>query len=197
MAHRPQKNQEEKKRHYSLEEVRIILETMSDANTVPLKQVLEREHGTRSFGRALRQIGRSNPSRLRYLIADLEGVQTRAQLLPVLYRIVFASELEKAKENKIIVPSEKDMSGLLEDVDRFDVPIVVGLLLVLSALRYPRSDEHLKYQLSTFIRALLALATVINIEGIEDDPSPLSREVFIDDPELSQEFPGEEEEEEI
>jgi hypothetical protein len=170
-------------RSYSLEEVRIITEAMSDAKDVPLKQVFEREEGTLRFGRALRQIGRYNPSRLRDLLEDLEAAQTRAQLLPVLHRIVLASELEKAKERKIIVPTEKDFTALSEDIDQYETPVLVGLLLVLSALRYPPSDESLKYELSTLMRALLALAVQIGAVTVaDDDPSPLSHELFIDDP---------------
>ena len=82
-------------RRYSLEEVRTITETMHNSEHIPLKLVLERERGTLRFGRALRQIGRYNPSRLRELLEDLQEVQTRAQLYPVLWRIVPARELEK------------------------------------------------------------------------------------------------------
>lgn len=77
-------------RRYSLEEVRTITEVMNEAENIPLKLVLEREHGTRCFGRALRQIGRYNPSRLRDLLEDLEEVQTRAQLFPVLKRVILS-----------------------------------------------------------------------------------------------------------
>ena len=145
--------------------------------------VLEREEGTLRFGRALRQIGRYHPSRLRDLLEDLEAAQTRAQLLPVLHRVVLASELEKARERMIIVPTEKDFTALSEDMDRYGIPVLVGLLLVLSALRYPPSDENLKYELSTLMRALLALAVQIGaITAADNDPSPLSHELFIDDP---------------
>src|SRR5207245_8390508 len=88
---------------YSLEEVRTITEAMHNSEHIPLKLVLERERGTLRFGRALRQIGRYNPSRLRELLEDLEEVQTCAQLFPVLQRIVLASEIEKEKKRKFIV----------------------------------------------------------------------------------------------
>jgi len=172
-----------KGRSYSLEEVRTITQAMSDAKNIPLKQVLEREGGTLRFGRALRQVGRFNPSRLRDLLEDLKAAQTHAELLPVLYRIVLASELEKAKESRIIVPTEKDLMALLEDVDQYGIPVLVGLLLVLSALRYTPSDESLKYELSTLIRALLALSVQMSAITIaDDDPSTLSHELFIDNP---------------
>ena len=172
-------------RRYSLEEVRTVTEAMNDAEHVPLKQVLEREEGTLRFGRAFRQIGRSNPSRLRDLLEELEEVQTPAQLLPVLHRVLLASEIEKAKEGRIIVPTEKDMIALLEDVDRYGIPVLVGLLLVLSALHYPRRDDALKYELSTLIRALLTLAVQIGaINVTKNELSPPSPELLIDDPEI-------------
>jgi hypothetical protein len=172
-------------RRYSLEEVRTITEAMHDVEHTPLQRILERERGTLCFGRALRQIGRYNPSRLRDLLEDLEEVQTRAQLYPVLQRIVLASEIEKAKERKIIVPTEADLAALLDDIDQYGIPELVGLLLVLSALRYPPSENALKYELSTLIRALIVLAVLNEHAHIsEDDQSPLSRELFIDDPEV-------------
>ena len=186
-----------KRRSYSLEEVRTITQAMSDAKNIPLKHVLEREGGTIRFGRALRQIGRYHPSRLRDLLADLEAAQTHAELLPVLYRVVLACELEKAKERRIIVPTEKDLMALLEDVDQYGIPVLVGLLLVLSALHYPPSDESLKYELSTLIRVLLALAAQMSAMSVaDDDPSPLSHELFIDDPAIlgAGGFPEEQEE---
>jgi len=170
---------------YSLEEVRKITEAMNDTAHMPLKQVLEREKGTLRFGRALRQVGRYNPSRLRDLLDELQDARTDAQLLPVLHHIVFASEVEKSKKRRIIVPDEDDFAALLEDIDRYGVPVLVGLLMVLSALRYPYSDESLKYELSTLIRALLALAAqMATLPATEDNPALHSHELFIDDPEV-------------
>ena len=176
LAQRLQRDTEGKGRRYSFEEVRRITEIMRDAEHTPLKQVLEREHGTLCFGRALRQIGRHNPSRLRDLLEELEDVQTLAQLLPALHRVIVASELEKAKERRIIVPSEEDMIVLLEDIDRYGVPVLVGLLLVLSALRYPRRDD------------------TPTIDVAEKESSPPSHEVFIDDPAIPGGLPEEDEE---
>jgi hypothetical protein len=177
-------------RRYSLEEVRSITEIMKNSAQEPLKIVLEREEGTRRFGRALRQIGRSDPSRLRDLVEDLETARTRTQLLPVLQRIVLASELEKAKDKRIVVPTEKDLAVLLEDMDQFGIPEIVGLLLVLSALRYPRRDEHgeLKVDISTMIRALAVLARYLQaIAAVSDDSATSSSpELFLDDPELAE-----------
>src|SRR6266566_4310685 len=116
-------------RRYSLAEVRAITEAMHNAEHIPLKRILERERGTLCFGRALRQIGRYNPSRLRDLLEDLEEVQTRAQLFPVLQRIVLASEIEKEKKRKIIVPTEVDLAALLDDIDQYGIPELVGLPL--------------------------------------------------------------------
>ena len=183
-------------RCYHLEEVRRITEVMHDAERIPLRQVLEREQGTRCFGRALRQIGRSNPARLRDLLEDLEEARTHAQLLPVLHRIVVASEIEKAKKKRLItVPTEDDLDALPEDIEQFGIPVLVGLLQVLSSLRYPRSDNAQKYELSTLIRALLALAVHLGaLEIDESGPWPSSHELFLDDPGISGDFPEEDEE---
>jgi hypothetical protein len=84
-----------------------------------------------------------------------------------------ASEIEKAKVRWIIVPTDEDMVALLEDIEQFGIPVLVGLLQVLSALRYPRSDDAQKYELSTLIRALIALAVHIGaIDMAESDASP-------------------------
>jgi len=175
-------------RRYSLEEVRMITEAMKNSAQEPLKIVLEREEGARCFGRALRQIGRFDSSKLRDLIEELEAVHTRAHLLPVLQHVVLASELAKAKEQRIVVPTEKDMTVLLEDVERFGIHEVVGLLLVLSVLRYPRRNEQgeLKVEVSTVIRALSALVRYLEaISSVQEDTAP---EIFLDDPELTGEI---------
>jgi hypothetical protein len=172
-------------RRYSLEEVRIITEAMKNSAQEPWKIVMEREEGTRCFGRALRQIGRFDSSKLRDLTDELEAVRTRAQLLPVLQHIVLASELAKAKEQRIVVPTEKDMTILSEDVERFGIPEVIGLLLVLSALRYSRRNEQgeLKVEVSTVIRALSTLTRYLEaISSVSEDAAP---EIFLDDPELT------------
>jgi hypothetical protein len=185
-SQRLQGRTESEGRRYHLEEVRRITEVMHDSERIPLRRALEREQGTLCFGRALRQIGRANPARLRDLLEDLEEARTHAQLLPVLHRIVAASEIEKAKKRWIIVPSEDDLAALLEDIEQFGIPVLVGLLQVLSSLRSPRSDNAQKYELSTLMRALIALAIHIGVIEIdESDPSPASHELFLDDPGLS------------
>ena len=172
-------------RRYRLDEIRRITEAMNDAEHLPLKHVLEQEKGTLCFGRALRQIGRSNPSLLRDLLDELQEARTDVQLFPVLQRVVFASELEKAKGQKISVPTEEDMHALLEDIDRYGVVVLVGLLMVLSALHYPYSHESLKYELSTLIRVLLALIVQLAaLPETQDQPVSHAHELFIDDPEV-------------
>ncbi len=196
MAQSTHANTDSTGRRYSLEEVRKITEAMNDTEHMPLKQVLEREKGTLRFGGALKQIGRYNPSRLRDLLDELQDARTVAQLLPVLHHIVFASEVEKAKERKIIVPDREDFAALLEDMDQYGVPVMVGLLMVLSALRIPHSDDSLKYELSTLIRALLALSAQLAASAATaDNPAPHAPELFIDDPEVLGGGPLEEQEE--
>jgi hypothetical protein len=124
-----------------------------------------------------------------------EAMHTRAQLYPVLWRIVLASELEKSKKRKIIVPEEDDLAALLDDIEQYGIPELVGLLLVLSALRYPQSENALKYELSTLIRVLIVLAVQNGpVHVPEDDQSPLSYELFIDDSEVPEGSLGEQEE---
>ena len=80
------------------------------------------------------------------------------------------------------------LAALLDDIDQYGIPELVGLLQVLSALRYPQSENALKYELLTLIRALIALAVLNRPAHIaEENQSLLSHELCIDDPELSQE----------
>lgn len=184
-------------RRYSFEEVRSITTAMKNSEQLPLRIILEREEGTLCFGRALRQIGRTDPSKLRDLTDDLETVHTKAQLLPVLHRIVLASELAKAKEQRIIVPTEKDMAVLLEDIEHFGIPEIVGLLRVLSVLRYPRrgSSGELKVEVSTVIRALTVLARYLEtISTVQENAAATLPEIFLDDPELTDEMQENQEE---
>lgn len=95
---------------------------------------------------------------------------------PVLHRVIVASELEKVKERWIIVPTEDDMGALAEDIDRFGIPVLVGLLLVLSARRYPRRDD------------------MPTSDVAEKGPAPPSHELFIDDPDIPRGLPEEDEE---
>ncbi len=126
----------------------------------PLRAVLERKHeGTVRFGHALRLLGRARPDLLRELLDLLEPVRTEEELFPVLWRIVEACADVKLKERYILVPTDDDFSPLLDDIHQHGLRPIIGVLLVLSALHYPPSDDVRKYELGTLIRAFLALLT--------------------------------------
>lgn len=128
-------------RLYSVNEVRKITAMMNSSEHHPLRKVLEREEGTLSFGRALRLLGRYNPAILRDLLEVLETAQTLDQLARALHQIVQECELAKAKSDFILIPDEDDFKQLVDDVHEQGVRLIVGVLLLLSALRYPRTKE--------------------------------------------------------
>jgi hypothetical protein len=67
----------------------------------------------------------------------------------------------------------------------YGIPELVGLLQVLSALRYPPSENALKYELWTLIRALITLTIQNRPADISEENQSLhSHELFIDDPEV-------------
>jgi hypothetical protein len=67
----------------------------------------------------------------------LETVQTLDQLDRALYRVVQECVLAKAKSNFILVPHEDDFIQLVDDVHEHGVRLIVGVLMLLSVLRYP------------------------------------------------------------
>ncbi len=160
-------------RRYHLEEVRRITMSMEENSSHPLRTVLERKAGTLRFGHALRLLGYYNPSILRDLIELLEGVQTQEQLLPVLYRVMQECILASAKSRYIVIPTDDDFPYLLDDVHRYGVRILVGLLMVLSVLSYPPPEGVDKYEVHTLITVLLLLAAQ-NISAQEESQAGTS-----------------------
>ena len=142
----------------------------SNENGVPA--ILERKAGTYRFGQALRQLGQFYPALLQDLIEELQPLRTLEQFLPVVYRVLHACELAKvklrsdAKARYIIIPSDDDFALLLDDVHRFGVHLLVGMLLVLSSLHYPHPDGVDKYSVHTLIRILLFLSA----QSLSSDP---------------------------
>ncbi len=130
-------------RLYSLNEVRKITAMMNSSEHHPLRKVLEREEGTLTFGRALRLLGRYNPAILRDLLEVLETAQTLDQLDRALCRVVQECVLAKAEFDIILVPDEGDFKQLVDDVHEHGVRLIVGVLMLLSALalRYSRTQE--------------------------------------------------------
>ncbi len=107
----------------------------------PLGKVLETDTGTVRFGKALRLLARFNPSIVRELVEQLDSVRERNALIRVLAQSVQECGVAKAKSEFIIVPDDNDLAPLLADIDRYGVKTVVNLIIMLSALRYPRAES--------------------------------------------------------
>jgi hypothetical protein len=171
-------------RPYTIDEIRSItrmIPTPSTPGTPALLDVLTQEEGTIRFGRALRHLGEANPSGLRDLLDLLEAAQTPPELFKVLHRVVQECEVEKGDFPFIIIPTERDLKALLTEVDRYGVPTPVGLLMILSSVRYPRQEQIDKYEIATLIGALLALVAYISRQA-DDTTESAGPDMFIDDP---------------
>lgn len=115
---------------------------MNAATKIPLSAVLEREQGTLRFGHALRLLGRYNTGPLRDIIDSLDTVQTCDQLIRVMAQAAQECAVASAKTPFIVVPDDEDLKCFLNDVDRYGARTVAELLIILSALRYPRRAEE-------------------------------------------------------
>lgn len=153
-------------RHYRVEEVRMLMTTPA-----PLHTILERKEGTLRVGRALRQLGRYNPSLLREVLEGLETVQTLEQFLPVLHHAMQACVLAKANYPYIRIPTNRDIAVVLTDLELYGASKVASVLMILSSLRYAR-DEVDAYEVHTLIAVLLALLTQLPL--VEDASSQSS-----------------------
>jgi hypothetical protein len=129
-------------RLYSLKEIKEVTTAMVASTPVPLSAVLGRKEGTLRFGHALRLLGRYNPAPLRELVDALDAVQTWDQLIRILARAAQECAVAGAKSEFIIVPSDEDLKYLLDDVDQYGARTIAELLIILSALRYPRRPEE-------------------------------------------------------
>jgi hypothetical protein len=110
------------------------------ANSIgsPLSSVLEQERGTLRFGHALRLLGQQNPAPLRDIIDALDSACTSDQLVRILAQAAQECAVASAKTEFIVIPSDNDLRQLLDDVDQYGARTIAGLLIILSALRYPR-----------------------------------------------------------
>jgi hypothetical protein len=63
-------------------------------------------------------------------------------LFPVLARIGQECGFAKGKWQYQLVPTEKDARALCVDVDRYGVVLIVGMILLLSSVRYPKHPEE-------------------------------------------------------
>jgi hypothetical protein len=128
----------ESPRPYSLREVKEITFAMDSSICAPLSSVLGRERGTLRFGHALRLLGQQNPAPLCDIVDALDSVQTCDQLVRVLAQAAQECVVASARTQFIIIPTDDDLKQLLDDVDQHGARRVAGLLIILSALRYPR-----------------------------------------------------------
>lgn len=165
-------------RPYRFEEVRTVTTMLDHSSSHPLRAVLNRDtEGTVCFGRALHQLGRHNPALLREFVDLLEPIRTEEALLPILRNLVAECDQAKVKWRYISVPTKQDLALLLDDIHRYGIRLVIGTVLVLSAVRYRASDEWKKYEVSTLIRVLLWLITVADSHSQEH---PLQDEVIVE-----------------
>jgi hypothetical protein len=119
------------------------LTTNMTTDAIPLSTILEREQGTLRFGHALRLLRQHNQSTVRDLIDNLDAAQTEDQVVRTLALAAQECALAGAKTPFMFVPDDNDLKYLLDDVASFGVRRVAGILIILSALRYPHlSTEH-------------------------------------------------------
>lgn len=124
-------------RLYSISEVQEVSAVMESSLPTPLSVVLEHRDGSMRFGHALRQLREQASWLAREILEDLESVRTRDQLVGALTRAMQACEVMDAKSPFMIIPSDRDLKALLDDVERFGAPTIAGLLRLLSTLHYP------------------------------------------------------------
>lgn len=128
-------------RLYDIDEVRRLSAMMDASKNHPLRTIVERQEGTLRFGHALRQLGRFNAGILRDVIERLEAAQTPEQLNLALHLALQECELAKAKYPFITIPDNTDFAFLLDDIERHGVRLIASMLMLLSVLRYPRTDD--------------------------------------------------------
>jgi hypothetical protein len=120
---------------------------MQTPSQTSLSEFFDREEGVLCYGRALRLLGDYHRAVQQDLLDLLSQVRTREVLFPVLARIGQECEFAKGKRKYLLVPTEKDARALCVDVDRYGVVLIVGMILLLSSVRYPKhldeqAEEH-------------------------------------------------------
>lgn len=129
-------------RCYTYHEVSVMTKIMNRDHPPKLATLLTQEYGTLRFGRALRLLGRQRPTDLKDTLYDLQAVQTVDQLMLVLANALQLCEMAKARSDFILIPDELDLEELLGHVNQFGVRTVAASLIILSALRYPKTDDQ-------------------------------------------------------
>lgn len=125
---------------YRFEEIKAMIDLHPKTGSA-MAQIVERKNGTLRFGQAIRLLSEQNRSASREIVEDLETVQNQDQLLRVLARSIQKCVLAKASTDFILVPTEEDLAALLDDVAQFSPKEIAGLLIILSAVWYPRVAE--------------------------------------------------------
>jgi hypothetical protein len=129
-------------RLYRIDEVKGVSATMESPLSTPLSAIAEGKEGTMRFGHALRQLRERAPSMAREILESLEPVQTGDQLMDALTSAMETCEVMGAKSPFLIVPTDRDLKLLLEDVERYGARTIAKLLRLLSTLRNaPRKEE--------------------------------------------------------
>jgi hypothetical protein len=129
-------------RLYRIDEVKGVSATMESPLPTPLSAIAEGKEGTMRFGHALRQLRERAPSMAREILESLEPVQTGDQLMDALTSAMETCEVMGAKSPFLIVPTDRDLKLLLEDVERYGARTIAKLLRLLSTLRNaPRKEE--------------------------------------------------------
>jgi len=126
---------------YTPTSVKGINAVMIGSETIPLSDILSRPYGTLRFGRSLRHLRVHKPSALHDVVDDLDSAGTRERLIRTLARAVQECAIASATSPFIIVPSDADLAHLLDDIDRYGVREIASVLIILSALRYPRTVD--------------------------------------------------------
>lgn len=129
-------------RCYRYQEVYVMTQIINRDCPPNLTTMLTQPCGTLRFGRALRLLGRQRPTDLKDTLYDLQAVQSVDQLMLVLAHTLQMCEMAKASSDFILIPDELDLEELLQNVNQFGVRNVATLLIILSALRYPRTDDQ-------------------------------------------------------
>jgi hypothetical protein len=127
---------------YYLSEVQEILKLMNHQDSRSLGSILEQSEGTQRFGHALRLLRKYKPHTVREIIDELEIVADQGQLIRVLAQVAQECAVAKTEYEIIIVPCDDDLQYLLDDTSHFGAKDIAGLLIILSALRYPKRSGN-------------------------------------------------------
>jgi hypothetical protein len=126
---------------YSLTDLKEITLMIDADHNLPLSNILLSEKGTLRFGHALRQLHARQNGIVQEVIDDLEVVTKQENLVIILSRVLEACVVQDSKYEFTIVPDDKDLFLLLEDVQKFGVRSVASILIILASLRYPRKSN--------------------------------------------------------